>query len=318
MKRKGLAAETAVIMIILAVVAVVLIYSLRAIPQEVQRQQSCEAHAGFCADEPTCPSGTQRIDYDCAENRPCCIGVVEEHDEEDVSVDIGMAQDIRPVEEEHEERRRVTELQERLTKARRENDLARISAEYDAAKELIINRFAQYRSPANRPMSRETTPFDYNTVKSFEQLTLAAEAAFRIAGEEKRWYATSENYFNWMCRSWLLLTRAHLLGYYDESTYGLHNWLANKERVFREYGDYIGPHNPVCEMIRPITRSTDFTTCKELLSSGTVGSGVGACSEFGPILGPYSIDFEHETFSVEGAGIFYPKSLQEIFGEEES
>ncbi len=178
-------------------------------------------------------------------------------------------------------------------------------------------------------MTPKTTPFDYNTVKSFEQLTLAAEAAFRIASEEKKRYAASQNYFNWMCKSWVLLLRAHLLGYYDESTYGLDNWLANKERVFREYEEYIRSDSPTCDTIRSITRATDFTACKELWSDQNVRTLAlaqdsptedvwGACFEFRQIIGPYHpvIDFEQDNFRI--TNFVYPESLETIFGEEES
>lgn len=336
MDKKGVS-QIVVMMVIMVVVAVVLIYSLRVIPQEVERQQTCGAHAGFCADESECPSGTQRINYDCTENRPCCIGIVESEDEEseDTRITARRAVDSRPAE--GEERRRIAEIQERLTTAREEGDLARISAEYDAAKELIVARFAQYRPPTNQQMTQEMTPFDYNTVKSFEQLTLAAEAAFRIASEEKKQYAASQGYFSWMCLSWLLLLRAHLLGYYDESTYSLDNWLANKNRVFRDYSEYIGfqrgSQGLACEAIIPVYQRTSLTRCKEFWLDArnrnralekvsrqeeTTEDDWGPCFGFRRILEPYTpiIDFEQESFRI--ANFFYPQNLETIFSEEGS
>lgn len=79
MDKKGFASQAAIVMVILAVVALVLIYSLRVIPEEGRRQQTCQAHLGFCYEEgTTCPLGTHSIDYECANNNPCCLGVIRE------------------------------------------------------------------------------------------------------------------------------------------------------------------------------------------------------------------------------------------------
>lgn len=332
MDKKGIS-QVVVMFVIMAVVALVLIYSLRVIPEEGLRQQTCQAHLGFCYEEgTTCPLGTNRIDYDCTDEKPCCIGTVRESTPTSPSTSgtppaAGTTPPAEP--DAAEERRSISELQTRLEAARREGNLEQISAGYDAAKALIIARFEQYRSPTSSPMTRENTPFNYNTVKSFEQLTLAAEAAFRVANQDRKTFAASQDYFKWMCRDWLLLTRAHLLGYYEESTYNLDNWLANKERVFSDYAAHVGTSRP-CEVMRPITRTTDFTICKDswsdeafrtlALAQETPDEEVwGSCYIFRSVLGQYPLlDFEETSFSIGGADFFLPRTPQQIFTEESS